>query len=58
MNKNYFVDRNINDKCDFAITTIGKKSNKQIIEANRWIINDEEREKITFKDFENKLVRF
>ncbi len=54
VNKNYFFDRNSNVSCKFSIANLGKASDKQFLETNKWINASQIKNNI--EDFECNLV--
>jgi len=54
-NKNYFTNSKKVEKSNFKITTLGKKSDKQMIDTRKWIESNEERKNIFINDFERQI---
>jgi hypothetical protein len=54
-NKNYFIDRNDKERFDFKVATLGKKSDKQIIETMQWINQCDFKKSIFIDEFEEHI---
>ncbi len=54
-NKNYFINRKDTENFDFQIATLGKKSDKQIIETEQWINQDAFKKSIFIDEFEENI---